>query len=87
MIVERWLHDGTPVPKALRLNVKRLVLRQNNGTIVGVAADLPGETRAQQLVRFDDPDFQSVLAQLGLRESVSFTTLSGSAGTGKLWTG
>lgn len=69
MIVELILADGVGRSQPLVLHVNQLVVRQDNGTPICVAAEF-GQDRAQAVAKVGDDDFEQVCNALGVRETV-----------------
>jgi hypothetical protein len=69
MIVELIPAGGVGRSRPLVLYVNQVVIRQDNGTPISVAAEFGGE-RTQAVAQAGDPDFERVLRALGVRETV-----------------
>jgi len=59
----------------IRIHANQIVVRQDNGTIVAVAAEY-GTDRCQLISHVGDDDFNSVLEKLGIKETTFCDTLS-----------
>lgn len=59
----------------IRIHANQVVVRQNNGTIVAVAAEY-GIDRCQLISHAGDDDFNDVLTKLGINETTLCDTLS-----------
>lgn len=73
MIVELVLGDGTLRPLVVA-DVAAVVVRQNNTTPIMVAAET-GENRSQTVAHVKDANFNHVLRQLGITQTVICDTL------------
>ena len=69
MIVELILSDGIGHSRPVRLSVSQILVRQDNGTPIMVAAEY-GANRSQCCAKVGDKDFLSVLQALGINETV-----------------
>jgi hypothetical protein len=58
----------------IRINANQVVVRQNNGTVVAVAAEY-GTDRCQLISHAGDDDFNDVLIKLGIKETTFCDTL------------
>lgn len=73
MTLDVVLGDGSL--RSFRLtDVSSVVVRQNNGTPIMVAAEV-GDGRTQQVAHVKDADFHRVLRQLGVSDTVICDTL------------
>ncbi len=73
MIVQLVMADGTLKPLVLH-GVAAVIVRQNNTTPISVAAEV-GEGRSQVVAHAKDKDFNHVLRQLGVHQTVICDTL------------
>lgn len=73
MIVEITLKDRFG-EKPIRLDADQVLIRQDNGTPIAVAATL-GDSRTQVLTVFGMKDFRRRLAELGVDYDVKATVL------------
>ena len=88
MIVELLVDQGGQFPTPVKLPVSQILIRQDNGTLLMVAAQLPGPDNAQLVSKVGDADWKSVLHQLGIRETVTVQEVRTPApGGARLWTG
>lgn len=73
MIVQLVMADGTLKPLVLN-GVACVVVRQNNTTPIMVAAEV-GDGNTQQIAHCKDKNFNHVLRQLGIHQTVICDTL------------
>ncbi len=73
MIVQVVMADGTLRPIVLT-GVAAVVVRQNNTTPIVVAAEV-GDGRTQEVAHCKDKNFNHVLRQLGVNQTVICDTL------------
>ncbi len=66
MILEVLTHG---IARAVRLPATQIVIRQDNGTPIVVAAEF-GPDRSQKVVRVGDPEFNDALRALGVNDIV-----------------
>jgi hypothetical protein len=74
MIVELIPEEGLGHGAVIRLRVSQVVLRQDNETPIFAAATCT-DPRAQRLAKIGDPDFETLLQQLGVHMTVVCDTL------------
>ena len=74
MILEIIPEGGIGVTP-IRINANQIVVRQDNGTILAVAAEY-GTDRCQLVSHAGDDDFNDVLSKLSIRETTLYDTLT-----------
>ena len=70
MILEIYPAEGLTRGSPLRINASQLLVRQNNGTPIMVAAEYGGDHRSQEVAKVGDPDFEYLLKKLGIHMTV-----------------
>lgn len=77
MRLKIYPRDGLGCGLPIELDAAQVIIMQDNGTplIAAVAAEY-GPNGAQMIARFDDPDFNRVLSQLGIRTQVTYDDLA-----------
>lgn len=75
MIVEIIPADGIGKGRPIVLAACQVVVKQNNGTPICVAAEY-GPDRCQAVAKVGDDDFQRTLYALGIHQTVICDTLS-----------
>ena len=74
MILEIIPEGGLGVAP-IRINANQIVVRQNNGTVIAVAAEY-GIDRCQLVSHAGDDDFNDVLSKLSIKETTYCDTLT-----------
>jgi hypothetical protein len=74
MIVELIPVGGLGRVTPLRVEVNQIVVRQDNGTIICVAAEY-GPEKSQLVSMVGQPDFERTLQALGIAERVMCSTI------------
>lgn len=74
MIVE-IIHEGVGVKPPLRLKATQILIRQDNGTPICLAAEFAGQA-AQVVSKAGDPDFNRVLKLFSINMDVECTILN-----------
>ena len=75
MIIELLVPGAGPLPQTIILESTQVKIRQQNGTMIAIAAEVPGMRDAQLVAKVGDDDFQKVLRQLGINEVVDVQRL------------
>jgi hypothetical protein len=70
MILEILLDDGTGLVRPVVVAATRVVVRQDNGTPIAVAAEY-GPPGSQVVAKAGDPEFAAELRKVGVREPVA----------------
>ncbi len=69
MILEIIPREGVMRGRPIRLPASQVLIRQDNGPVICVAAEC-GDDRSQAVAKVGDPDFRRLLAALGVHETV-----------------